>query len=201
MKYSFFCLIRFWVRFFRIIVSFGDSAAHFSPQAISHHFGRFKTDAAQARVQHLRIELLLHNFEHHGDLLVSKLDLLSELLNCLALVKTRFVRRNHVSEALDFLLVLGGFDASGQVIDGLLRLLHVLLEVVLLAPALLQGDVADILLSTHVVRPTERLVLLELLANGCLESRFLLQLTFLFAAIAEALLRGADVAAHAESCT
>ena len=92
---------------------------------------------------------MFHNFEHHGDLLVSELDLSSELLDCLSFVKTRFVSRYHVSEALDFLFVFGGFDASGQVVDRLLGLFYVLLKVILLTSALLQRDVA-ILLMTHI---------------------------------------------------
>ena len=97
--------------FFDIIVSLRDSATDFGPQAIGDHFGGFKSDAAEARVKHFWSELLLHDFEHNGYLLVSQLNLRSELLDCLTLVKTRFISRYHVPEALDLLLVLGCFDA------------------------------------------------------------------------------------------
>ena len=112
---------------------------------------------------------MLHNFEHDGDLLVSKLNLRPELLDCLTLIESRLISRYHVSEALDLLFVLGGFDTFGQVVDGLLGLFNVLFQIVLLTSALFEGDIADIFLLTHIELSTrvahgwhssERLVLM-----------------------------------------
>ena len=96
--------------FFQIIVPLRNTAADFSSQAVSDHFGGFKSDSAKACVKHFWSELLLHNFEHDGDLLVSKLNLRPELLDSLTLIESRLISRYHVSEALDLLLIFRGFD-------------------------------------------------------------------------------------------
>ena len=96
--------------FFQIIVPLRNTAADFSSQAVSDHFGGFKSDSAKASVKHFWSELLLHNFEHDGDLLVSKLNLRPELLDSLTLIESRLISRYHVSEALDLLLIFRGFD-------------------------------------------------------------------------------------------
>ena len=55
------------------------------------HLRGLLADASVKALLVLGVKLLLHNFKHLEDLLISQIDLLSELLNCFPPVESRLV--------------------------------------------------------------------------------------------------------------
>ena len=78
---------------------------------------RFLANSAKNVGKLVSWQVLLENFQHDRDLLVSDVDLLFELLNVLALMQARAVGRDHVLQALDLLLVRGALDLLLDFLD------------------------------------------------------------------------------------
>ena len=103
---------------------------------------RFLANSAKNVGKLMCWQVLLENFQHDRDLLVSDVDLLFELLDVLALMQARAVGRDHVLQALDLFFVCSALDPFLDVFDFLLCLCMVFAEFILWrswALALAQG--------------------------------------------------------------
>ena len=109
------------------------------------HLRGLLADASIKALLVLGVKLLLHNFKHLENLLISQIDLLSELLNCFPPVESWLVCWDHISQSLDLFFVSSSIELILESLNCLQRSLIVVIEASWLATSLAQYFLSKIL--------------------------------------------------------